>query len=111
MPRDGLVTTIASAWLFVAGITAASAQVEDQPAVHATATIAIRGILTRQGPDRRSFWAITDSDGRTWRIIKPTPQEYRRYEAFQNQFVIGRVQIVQGTGVRVLRMRLDPARN
>jgi hypothetical protein len=36
------------------------------------AGLCVSGWLTRKGPDREQFWAITDAQGMVWKITNPT---------------------------------------
>jgi len=54
-------------------------------------TTVIYGVLTRQGPDRSSYWAETDANGKTWQLVRLTSEQSARFERLQNHYVVAHV--------------------
>jgi len=51
----------------------------DLPAVH------ISGPLTLKGAEPSTWWAVTDDEGRIWKIASPPPELQAIFEKIQNQ--------------------------
>ncbi len=49
------------------------------------ACISIAGQLTLKGSPPGLWWALTDDEGRVWKITAPTPEQQIMLEAAQNQ--------------------------
>ena len=70
----------------------------------------VHGVLTRQGPDRRSFWAITDTNGRTWEVIEVSPEGQARFRRLENLRIVAHIKHVRAAlrdQVRVLKITAD----
>jgi hypothetical protein len=47
--------------------------------------ISVSGNLTLKGSQPGTWWALTDSEGRVWKITSPTPEQVATFERSQNQ--------------------------
>jgi hypothetical protein len=47
--------------------------------------ISVSGNLTLKGPQPGAWWALTDSEGRVWKITSPTPEQIATFERSQNR--------------------------
>lgn len=50
-----------------------------------TACVSISGNLTLKGSEPGAWWAVTDDQGRTWKITSPTPEQLVIFQETQNQ--------------------------
>jgi hypothetical protein len=50
-----------------------------------SACISLSGQLTLKGSPPGLWWALTDDEGRVWKITAPTPEQQIMLEAAQNQ--------------------------
>ncbi len=46
-----------------------------------------QGVLTRKGPDLGAWWALTDSQGKTWRLEPSNPAQNQQLMVWQNRMV------------------------
>jgi hypothetical protein len=51
--------------------------------------ISVSGHLTLKGSEPGAWWAVTDDQGRVWKITSPTPEQVATFQKAQN----GRVSI------------------
>jgi hypothetical protein len=54
-----------------------------------SADVSISGHLTLKGSQPGAWWAVTDDQGRVWKIASPTPEQVATFQKAQN----GRVRI------------------
>jgi hypothetical protein len=47
--------------------------------------VTVSGNLTLKGSEPSAWWALTDSDGRVWKITSPTPEQIATFERSQNR--------------------------
>lgn len=53
-----------------------------------------QGVLTRKGPELGAWWALTDNQGQTWRLVSSSPAQDQQLMQWQNRTVK-----VLGTGL------------
>jgi hypothetical protein len=73
------------------------------------ASLCVSGWLTQKGPDRESFWAITDAHGTVWRITNPRSVGLQRLARLQQLQVAAngrRAAAVPLAGLQVQSLRL-----
>lgn len=51
------------------------------------ADVSISGNLTLKGSEPGTWWAVTDDQGRVWKIISPTPEQIALFQRAQNRRV------------------------
>lgn len=75
-------------WALAAGLLALAACVNDAGApAPESIDVSISGQLTLKGPEPSIWWAVTDEEGRVWKISSPTPEQQAILEKAQNQQV------------------------
>jgi hypothetical protein len=75
-------------WALAAGLLALAACVNDAGApAPESVDVSISGQLTLKGPEPSIWWAVTDDEGRVWKISSPTPEQLLILERAQNQQV------------------------
>ena len=52
-----------------------------------SASVSISGRLTLKGPEPGAWWAVTDDQGRVWKITSPTPDQIATFQQAQNHRV------------------------
>ncbi len=52
-----------------------------------TADISVSGNLTLKGAEPGAWWAVTDDQGRVWKISSPTPDQIATFQRAQNHRV------------------------
>ena len=57
------------------------------PTKNADARISISGNLTLKGAQPGAWWAVTDDQGRVWKITAPTPDQTAIFQQAQNHRV------------------------
>jgi hypothetical protein len=57
--------------------------------VGGSADVSVSGQLTLKGSQPGAWWAVTDDQGRVWKIASPTPEQVATFQKAQN----GRVSI------------------
>lgn len=54
-------------------------------ALQDSSQVSVSGNLTLKGSEPGTWWAITDSEGRVWKITSPTPEQVATFERSQNR--------------------------
>ncbi|MDQ3058369.1 MAG: hypothetical protein M3R45_02430 [Pseudomonadota bacterium] len=73
-------------WALVAGVLTLAACVNDtRDVAPENAEVSISGQLTLKGSEPGVWWALTDDEGRVWKISSPTPQQLAILEKAQNR--------------------------
>jgi hypothetical protein len=54
-----------------------------------SADVSVSGHLTLKGAQPGAWWAVTDDQGRVWKITSPTPEQVATFQKAQN----GRIRI------------------
>lgn len=109
MTRRGALVLVGAGWLQV--VCAHATQAGERATPRPATVLIVHGVLTRQGPDRHSFWAITDLQGRTWEILEPTPEQVLRFERLQNARIVARLRVVPASlrlGARLIQIEPEP---
>jgi hypothetical protein len=57
--------------------------------VDVSANVNVSGHLTLKGSQPGAWWAVTDDQGRVWKIASPTPEQVETFQKAQN----GRIRI------------------
>lgn len=52
-----------------------------------SADVSVSGNLTLKGSEPGAWWAVTDDQGRVWKITSPTPEQVATFQRAQNQRV------------------------
>ena len=52
-----------------------------------SADVSISGNLTLKGSEPGAWWAVTDDQGRVWKITSPTPDQIATFQRAQNHRV------------------------
>jgi hypothetical protein len=50
-----------------------------------SANVSVSGQLTLKGSQPGAWWAVTDDQGRVWKIASPTPEQVATFEKAQNR--------------------------
>jgi hypothetical protein len=50
-----------------------------------SANVSVSGQLTLKGSQPGTWWAVTDDQGRVWKITSPTPEQIAIFEKAQNR--------------------------
>ena len=49
--------------------------------------VSVSGLLTLKGSEPGAWWAVTDEQGRVWKIASPTPEQVATFQQAQNHRV------------------------
>lgn len=80
-PRWGLALAMLAMWALSACVNGASDPVPNG------ADVSISGNLTLKGSEPGAWWAVTDDQGRVWKIISPTADQVAAFQSAQNHRV------------------------
>jgi hypothetical protein len=111
--RTAFIVSATAVAAMIFCMSSAMPQTLTEPRVKIDDIIVLHGVLTRQGMDRRSFWAITDTEGRTWEIVEVSPKEKTEFRRLENLRIVARIQLVRialRKQVRVVEIAADPSK-